>query len=97
MLYIPGDSHPFHRFAGQRELFDWLKARFAAAGTRSEMRSHFIRPSAEQASGAAFDRCINGLRAHDGQTGRADQSTRSGHPRRSFRNTARHCERRNDR
>ncbi|WP_122524454.1 dermonecrotic toxin domain-containing protein [Pseudomonas viridiflava] len=69
ILYIPGDSHPFHRFADRQALFDWLKARFAAAGTRSEMRSHFIRPSAEQASGAAFDRCINGLLAHDGQTG----------------------------
>ncbi|WP_341538534.1 dermonecrotic toxin domain-containing protein, partial [Pseudomonas viridiflava] len=69
ILYIPGDSHPFHRFADRRALFDWLKARFAAAGARSEMRSHFIRPSAEQASGAAFDRCIDSLLAHDGQTG----------------------------
>ncbi|WP_440089839.1 dermonecrotic toxin domain-containing protein [Pseudomonas fragariae (ex Marin et al. 2024)] len=69
ILYVPGDSKPFHRFAGPQELYDWLKAQFAAARTRSEMRSHFIRPSAEQTSGAAFDRCIEGLLAHDWHSG----------------------------
>ncbi|SHN10203.1 hypothetical protein SAMN05216593_107262 [Pseudomonas asturiensis] len=70
MLYMPGDISPFHRFANQQALIDWLKARFANAQTRDEMRRHFVRsPGDRQTPDVTFDQRIASLLTDDGQAG----------------------------
>ncbi|WP_062379182.1 dermonecrotic toxin domain-containing protein [Pseudomonas abietaniphila] len=65
-LYMPGEPASFHRFASARELFDWVKGRFAATATRDSARGHFLRSSMDQpARVAAFDQCIDRLLTHE--------------------------------
>lgn len=71
-LYIPGELTPFHRFAGEREVFDWFKAHFASTATREAARSHFLRPSVDPSARiAAFDELVDRLLVHEWEEGRA--------------------------
>lgn len=70
-LYVPGELTPFHRFAGAREVFDWVKARFASTATREAARNHFLRSSVDLPTRiAAFDQLIDRLLVREWEEGR---------------------------